>query len=89
MMNIPFITIPLPSAKDNHQMENAKFYEKKGCCWVLDQKTLEKKKFTNILSNILDDKSEYINMKKNIKKLNFQNSWNDVNQKLRGIINEN
>ena len=24
-------------------MENAKFYEKKGCCWVLDQKTLEKK----------------------------------------------
>ena len=89
MMNIPFITIPLPSAKDNHQMENAKFYEKKGCCWVLDQKTLEKKKFTNILSNILDDKSEYINMKKNLKKLNFQNSWNDVNQKLRGIINEN
>ena len=47
MMNKPFIAIPLPSAKDNHQMENAKFYEKSG--WVLDQKTLEKKNFTNIL----------------------------------------
>ena len=42
-MNKPFIAIPLPSAKDNHQMENAKFYEKKECCWVLDQKNLRKK----------------------------------------------
>ena len=25
-MNKPFITIPLPSAKDDHQTENAKFY---------------------------------------------------------------
>ena len=88
-MNKPFIAIPLPSAKDNHQMENAKFYEKKECCWVLDQKTLEKKNFTNILSNILNDKSEYFHKKENLKRLNFQNSWNDVNQKLREIIDEN
>ena len=35
------------------------------------------------------DKSEYINKKDNLKKLNYQNSWNDVNQKLQKIINEN
>ena len=28
-LNIPFITIPLPTSKDNHQFENAKFYKKK------------------------------------------------------------
>ncbi len=89
IMNKPFVTIPLPSAKDNHQMENAKYYEKLGCCWILDQKTLSKEKLINTLLNILNDNSDFINKKANLKKLNYQNSWNDVNQKLKEIINEN
>ena len=89
IMNKPFVAIPLPSSKDDHQMENAKFYENLGCCWVLDQKTLNKKKLLDILLNILDNKSDYIKKKTNLKKLNYKNSWNDVNQKLKKIINEN
>ena len=27
ILNIPFIAIPLPSSKDNHQFENANFYQ--------------------------------------------------------------
>ena len=38
ILNIPFLAIPLPSSKDNHQLENAKFYKDINCCWVLDQK---------------------------------------------------
>ena len=26
--NIPFLTIPLPNSKDNHQYENAMFYKR-------------------------------------------------------------
>ena len=89
IMNKPFIAIPLPSSKDNHQMENAKFYEKVGCCWVLDQKNLNKEKLLDIFLNILNKNSNFINKKENLKKLNYQNSWNDVNQKLKEIINEN
>jgi UDP-N-acetylglucosamine--N-acetylmuramyl-(pentapeptide) pyrophosphoryl-undecaprenol N-acetylglucosamine transferase len=89
IMNKPFIAIPLPSSKDNHQMENAKFYEKVGCCWVLDQKNLNKEKLLDIFLNILNNNSNFINKKENLKKLNYQNSWNDVNQKLKEIINEN
>ena len=89
IMNKPFVVIPLPTSKDDHQMENAKFYEKIGCCWILDQKTLNKKKLLDILLNILDNKSDFINKKLNLKKLNYKNSWNDVNQKLKKIINEN
>ena len=44
ILNKPFIAIPLPSAKDNHQMKNAQFYEEMGCCWVLDQRNLKKEK---------------------------------------------
>ena len=88
-MNKPFIVIPLPTAKDDHQMVNAKFYEKAGCCWILNQKNLNYEKITNLLLKIVKDKSEYINKKNNLKKLNYQNSWNDVNQKLNKIIDEN
>ena len=88
-MNKPFIAIPLPTAKDDHQMDNAKFYEKAGCCWILNQKNLNHENLTNLLLEIIKDKSEYINKKNNLKKINYQNSWNNVNQKLIKIIDEN
>ena len=31
-MKIPFISIPLPSSADNHQLKNAEFYKKR--LWV-------------------------------------------------------
>ena len=89
ILNKPFIVIPLPTAKDNHQMKNAQFYEEMGCCWVLDQRTLNKEKLLNIISNILKEKSDFIVKKSNLEKLNYKNSWNDVNQKLQKIINDN
>ncbi len=88
-LNKPFIAIPLPSAKDNHQMKNAQFYEEKGCCWILNQRNLKKENLLNIILNILNDKSDLITKKLNLEKLNFENSWNGVNQKLQRVINEN
>jgi len=89
IMNKPFIAIPLPSAKDDHQMKNAKYYEELGCCWILDQKTLNKEKLQNVLSKIIIKNSDFMVKKSNLKRLNYQNTWNDVNQKLKNIINEN
>ena len=88
-LNKPFIAIPLPTAKDNHQMKNAQFYEERGCCWVLDQRILNKKKLLSIVLNIIKNKSDLIVKKSNLEKLNYKNSWNDVNQKLQKIVNEN
>ena len=33
----PFIAVPLPYSMDNHQHLNAQHYERKGCCWMLEQ----------------------------------------------------
>ncbi len=88
-LNKPFIAIPLPTAKDDHQMKNAQFYEKMGCCWVLEQNNLSIEKLTNFISNILKEKSEFNNKKLNLEKLNYNNSWNDINQKLIRLFNEN
>jgi UDP-N-acetylglucosamine--N-acetylmuramyl-(pentapeptide) pyrophosphoryl-undecaprenol N-acetylglucosamine transferase len=85
----PFIAIPLPSSKDNHQLENANYYKNKGCCWIIDQINFDKKKFEELLLNIINNKDEILIKKNNLEKLNYQNTWNNVNQNLLNIINEN
>ena len=87
-LNIPFITIPLPTSVDDHQKENAKYYERNNCCWIVEQKTFDDK-IEDVLIEILENKQEYQKKKENLKKLNNQNTWINVNQKILWIINEN
>ena len=89
LMNIPFIAIPLPGSNDNHQYENAKYYYDKNCCWIIDQKKFDKKKFEELLLKISKKDEDYVVKKENLKKLNYQNTWNNVNQNLLEILNEN
>jgi UDP-N-acetylglucosamine--N-acetylmuramyl-(pentapeptide) pyrophosphoryl-undecaprenol N-acetylglucosamine transferase len=89
LSNRPFIAIPLPTSKDNHQLENANYYKNNGCCWVIDEINFDKKKFEDLLLNILSNKNELSVKKNNLEKLNYQNTWNNVNQNLLNIINEN
>tara|TARA_B100001057_G_scaffold364647_1_gene367556 strand:+ start:9291 stop:10355 length:1065 start_codon:yes stop_codon:yes gene_type:complete len=88
VLNVPFIAVPLSTSKDNHQFENAKFYEQKDCCWVLEQYLFDEK-IETFLEYILANKSDYNKKKENLKKLNYQNSWINVNQKILSTINEN
>jgi UDP-N-acetylglucosamine--N-acetylmuramyl-(pentapeptide) pyrophosphoryl-undecaprenol N-acetylglucosamine transferase len=88
LYNIPFIAIPLPTSKDNHQYENAKYYQEKDCCWIIDQNDFDKQKFEELLIKISVKKDEYFTKKNNLKELNYQNTWKNVNQKLLEIFNE-
>ena len=88
-LNIPFIAIPLPSSKDNHQYVNAKYYEEQDCCWIIDQKNFDDQKFEKFLLELTNKSQDYMTKKNNLQKLNYQNTWNNVNQKILKIINEN
>ena len=88
VMKTPFIAVPLPTSKDNHQMENANFYKENDSCWIIEQNNFEEK-IEEFLIDILNNKSDYLNKKENLKKLNYQNTWINVNQKILNIINEN
>jgi UDP-N-acetylglucosamine--N-acetylmuramyl-(pentapeptide) pyrophosphoryl-undecaprenol N-acetylglucosamine transferase len=88
-LNIPHLAIPLPTAKDNHQFENASFYNQHGCNWILNQNEINDTNLTNILFNIIDNKEEYLNKKINMKNFSYQNTWNNINQKIISTINEN
>ena len=81
--------MPLPSSKDNHQYENADFYKSEGCCWVLNQTDFNRQKLTEILFNIFDNRNNFLEKTKNMEDFNYKNTWNDINQKIIGTINEN
>jgi len=87
-LNIPHIAIPLPSAKDNHQFENASMYHQLGCNWILDQKEINSQ-LTGKLTYIIENKEEYLDKKRNMKNFSYENTWNNINQKIITIINEN
>ena len=88
-LNIPHIAIPLPIAKDNHQFENALFYKQLGCNWILNQNEIDEVKLVKKLVSIIKNKEEYLDKKKNMKNFSYQNTWNNVNQKIITTINEN
>tara|TARA_B100001250_G_scaffold329191_1_gene293818 strand:+ start:503 stop:1567 length:1065 start_codon:yes stop_codon:yes gene_type:complete len=88
VLNIPFVAVPLPTSKDNHQFENANFYKNYDCCWVVEQNYFDEK-IEEILKHIFINKSDYLKKKENLKKLNYQNTWINVNQKILNSINEN
>ena len=88
-LKIPHIAIPLPTAKDNHQYENALFYQQLGCNWILNQNEIKKSNLIEKLLNIIENKDDCFNKKKNMENFNYQNTWNNINQKIITTINEN
>ena len=65
-MNIPLIAVPLPTAKDNHQLENANFYKDKDCCWIVKQQVFEEK-IEELLMRIIQNKTDLLDKKKILK----------------------
>ena len=88
ILNIPFIAVPLPNSKDNHQLENANFYLKKNRCWILEQ-NLFSEKIEQLMEEILQNKSHFNKKKQNLSYLNYQNTWINVNQKILNNLDEN
>ena len=88
-LNIPYVAIPYALAKDDHQFQNALFYKNNNCCWMLDEKKLKNNELSKYIINIIQNKEDYLSKKKNMKEFSYQNTWNNINQKLKDTINEN
>ena len=88
-LNIPFVAIPFPYAKDNHQFYNAQFYEKNKCCWLITQKNINENNFIDLMTKIIEDPNEYIYKKKKLIELTKENTWEKNKRKLIDLVNEN
>ena len=87
--NIPFIAIPLPKSKDNHQYYNAKDYSDKKLCWLTNQSDYKREILKEFILNVIQNPDDYLEKKNNMSKFSYQNTWNNINQKLLDLINEN
>ena len=88
-LNIPFVAIPYPYAKDNHQYHNAEFYEKNKSCWLIMQNDLDENNFTDFIIKIFKDQNEYFVKKNNLIQLTKENTWEKNKFKLTELLNEN
>ena len=87
--NVPFLAIPLPNSKDNHQFYNAKDYFDKKLCWLASQTEYKKENLKEFILSLIRNPNDYFEKKNNMIKFSYQNTWNDINQKLLALINEN
>ena len=87
--NIPFVAIPLPTSKDNHQLFNANYYKDRELSWVINQKDCNHDSMVKFILDLIDSPQKILNKKQKMNKLSYHNTWNNINQRLIGIINEN
>ncbi len=88
-LKIPFISVPLPTARDNHQYHNSNYYLKKDCCWVVEQKDFNTIEVCRLIKGIIDNNKTYIEKIEKLKKLNENNTWNNINNNILRIFDEN
>ncbi len=86
-INIPFISIPLPSSADNHQYKNAEYYFKKGYGYLLEEKDI-KNKLYDLISNIFKDKSSIKNIISKQRQHSDKEIFRNLNIHLESIIDE-
>ncbi len=56
----PAIFVPLPSSFDNHQFENAKFFENNNCGWIFDQINNSNTDFEKLIKDFFNNKNKLI-----------------------------
>ncbi len=88
-LNIPFIAIPFPHAKDNHQYLNAKRYYDLNCCWILEEKNFNAGDINKIINQIMINRKDYLEKKNNLKKLNNKKTWEKISDEFKKILNDN
>ena len=84
-LNKPSILVPLPSATNNHQYYNVKFYEDRGCCWLIEQKNFTVKNLFKLITDILTDKSKIGKVQDNMKKFHFDKTTEKIHLNIQNL----
>ena len=85
-LGVPFVAIPYPFAKDNHQYQNAAYYEKKGCCWILHQRDFTFNGLKEMLTKILDNSVDLNLKRENMLKNDNENSLTKIEKEVKKLI---
>ena len=82
----PFIAVPYPFSVDNHQYFNAKHYESKGCCWLINQNNFDAINLFNLIIKIIENRNILENARENMKKNGSKDVYNKIKKEIEEII---
>ncbi len=85
--NIPFISVPLPSAAENHQLKNAIYYKKKGFSFLIEEKDLNVK-LAYLLVSVFKDNSKLAEIKKKQSQYSDKYVYNNIENVIKEIMYE-
>ncbi len=85
--NIPFISVPLPSSADNHQLKNAIFYERKKCSFLIEEKDLNDKLFY-LIKEIYENNSKLDEIIKQQRQFSDKKVYENINKVLKDLNDE-
>ncbi len=86
-LKVPFLAIPFPHAKDDHQFFNAEYYYKKNMCWLKREKEISSKNLYDFLENLIKNKNFIEEKKRNMIEFNKSNNWDHNLKILKKIFN--
>ena len=84
---IPFISVPLPSSADNHQLKNAIYYEKNQYSYLVEEKELNEKLF-KLIKLIHEDRALLNQMIIKQKQYSDKSVYENIDIEMRKITNE-
>jgi UDP-N-acetylglucosamine--N-acetylmuramyl-(pentapeptide) pyrophosphoryl-undecaprenol N-acetylglucosamine transferase len=83
---LPAILIPLPTAADDHQTENARTLEEAGAAVVLPEGSLSPKALWALVESMMDTKGRLSEMRANAKKIKVGDSALLIARHIKGIL---
>ena len=84
--NLPSILIPLPSSADNHQDENARYHEKRGCSLLVEQADIDE--LETEVGDLIFNQSLLENMRMNLRRMDSENSLDLIVDDLETLFSE-
>ena len=85
--NIPFVSVPLPTAADNHQLKNAIYYQQKNYSFLIEEKDL-KTELYSLIKEIYNNNELLENIINNQRQHSDKNVYNNINENLKNTFNE-
>ena len=82
----PFLAIPFPFAKDDHQYYNAKYYAEKKLGWLIREGNIKQNFLYKFIANLIKNKKLLFQKKKYMQKFNKKYDWYANSNKLKSVI---
>ena len=87
-LETPFLAIPFPFAKDDHQFFNAKYYVKKNLGWLIRENEIKNDFLYEFIINLIKNKKLLTQKKKNMREFHKLYDWNENSKKINNLFLE-